>query len=188
MYIILIVIYLSWSWATCWPVLVSSLQKSLQRSAMIPSANWEIVCVYVCVCVCVCGVCVCVCVCVVYVYVYIYIYIYIYTRILSVGNWCRSVVRLTFRPFYLRRSNSRKHRKWDRGAPRAIVDAVEKKNISDSPLVHRNILALYPLGYSPRKYRKVVLSKIGHDNILVFVADKRCRINVCSKLPPATGV
>ena len=38
--IIIIIIYLSWSWATCWPVPVSRVQKSLQRSAMIPSASW----------------------------------------------------------------------------------------------------------------------------------------------------
>jgi len=38
--IIIIIIYLSWSWATCWPVPVSRIQKSLQRSAMIPSASW----------------------------------------------------------------------------------------------------------------------------------------------------
>jgi len=31
------------SWATCWPVPVSRIQKSLQRSAMIPSASWAIV-------------------------------------------------------------------------------------------------------------------------------------------------
>jgi hypothetical protein len=37
------IIYLSWNWATCWPVLVSCIQKSLQRSAMIPSASWGIV-------------------------------------------------------------------------------------------------------------------------------------------------
>ena len=41
--IIIIIIYLSWSWATCWPVPVSRIQKSLQRSAMIPSASWGIV-------------------------------------------------------------------------------------------------------------------------------------------------
>ena len=34
---IVIIIYLSWSWATCWPVPVSRIQKSLQRSAMISS-------------------------------------------------------------------------------------------------------------------------------------------------------
>ena len=38
-----IIIYLSWSWATCWPVPVSRIQKYLQRSAMIPSASWGIV-------------------------------------------------------------------------------------------------------------------------------------------------
>ena len=37
---IIIIIYLSWSWATCWPVPASRIQKSLQRSAMIPSASW----------------------------------------------------------------------------------------------------------------------------------------------------
>jgi len=40
---IIIIIYLSWGWANCWPVLVSRIQKSLQRSAMIPSASWRIV-------------------------------------------------------------------------------------------------------------------------------------------------
>ena len=40
--IIIIIVYLSWIWATCWPVLVSRIQKSLQRSAMIPSASWRI--------------------------------------------------------------------------------------------------------------------------------------------------
>jgi len=40
--IIIIIVYLSWSWATCWPVPVSRIQKSLQRSAMIPSASWGI--------------------------------------------------------------------------------------------------------------------------------------------------
>ena len=39
----IIITYLSWSWATCWPVPVSRIQKSLQRSAMIPSASWGIV-------------------------------------------------------------------------------------------------------------------------------------------------
>ena len=38
-----IIICLSWSWATCWPVPVSRIQKPLQRSAMIPSAIWGIV-------------------------------------------------------------------------------------------------------------------------------------------------
>ena len=42
-FFIIIIIYLSWSWATCWPVPVSRIQKSLQNSAMIPSASWEIV-------------------------------------------------------------------------------------------------------------------------------------------------
>ena len=41
--IIIIIIYLSWSLATCWPVPVSRIQKSLQRSALIPSASWRIV-------------------------------------------------------------------------------------------------------------------------------------------------
>jgi len=41
--IIIIISYLSCSWATCWPVPVSRIQKSLQRSAMIPSASWRIV-------------------------------------------------------------------------------------------------------------------------------------------------
>ena len=39
-YIIIIIIYLSWSWATCWPIPVSRIQKSLQRSTMIPSTSW----------------------------------------------------------------------------------------------------------------------------------------------------
>ena len=38
----IIIIYLSWSWATCWSVPVSRIQKSLQRSAMFPSASWGI--------------------------------------------------------------------------------------------------------------------------------------------------
>ena len=38
--IIIIIIYFSRSWATCWPVPVSHIQKSLQRSTMIPSANY----------------------------------------------------------------------------------------------------------------------------------------------------
>jgi len=37
--VIIIFIYLSWSWATCWPVPVSRIQKSLQRSTMLPSAS-----------------------------------------------------------------------------------------------------------------------------------------------------
>jgi len=41
--IIIIIIYLSWSWTTCWPVPVSRIQKSLQRSTMIPSASWTVV-------------------------------------------------------------------------------------------------------------------------------------------------
>ena len=40
--IIIIIIYQSWCWATCCPVPVSCIQKSLQRSAMIPSASWGI--------------------------------------------------------------------------------------------------------------------------------------------------
>jgi hypothetical protein len=39
----IITIYLSRSWATCWPVPVSRIQKSFQRSAIIPSASWETV-------------------------------------------------------------------------------------------------------------------------------------------------
>jgi len=39
----IIIIYLSWSWATCWPVPVSRIQKSLQRSTKIPSASWGVV-------------------------------------------------------------------------------------------------------------------------------------------------
>jgi len=41
--IIIIIIFLSWIWATCWPVPVSRIQKSLQKSTMIPSASWEVV-------------------------------------------------------------------------------------------------------------------------------------------------
>jgi len=41
--VLIIVIYVTWSWANCWPVPVSHIQKSLQRSAMIPSASWRIV-------------------------------------------------------------------------------------------------------------------------------------------------
>ena len=37
--IIIIIIYLSWIWATYWPVPISRIQKSLRRSAMIPSAS-----------------------------------------------------------------------------------------------------------------------------------------------------
>ena len=40
---ITIIIYLSCNWVTCWPIPVSRIQKSLQRSAMIPSASWGIV-------------------------------------------------------------------------------------------------------------------------------------------------
>ena len=36
-------LYPSWIWATCWPVPVSRIQKSLQRSTMIPSASWTVV-------------------------------------------------------------------------------------------------------------------------------------------------
>jgi hypothetical protein len=42
-FIIITIIYLPWSWATCWPVPVSRIQKSLQRSTMIPSASWWVV-------------------------------------------------------------------------------------------------------------------------------------------------
>ena len=35
--------YLSCNWATCWPVPVSCIQKSLQRSTMIPPASWRVV-------------------------------------------------------------------------------------------------------------------------------------------------
>ena len=35
--------YFSWSWTTCWPVPISCIQKSLQRSTMIPSAGWGVV-------------------------------------------------------------------------------------------------------------------------------------------------
>jgi len=38
--IIIIIIFLSWSWATFWSVPVSRIQKSLQRSSMLPSASW----------------------------------------------------------------------------------------------------------------------------------------------------
>jgi len=38
--VVVIIIYLSCSWVTCWPVPVSRIQKSLQRSTMIPSASW----------------------------------------------------------------------------------------------------------------------------------------------------
>ena len=38
-----VIIYLSWSWATCWPFPVSRIQKSLQRSTTIPSASWGVV-------------------------------------------------------------------------------------------------------------------------------------------------
>ena len=41
--IIIIIIYLSCSWATCWPVPVSRTQKSPQRSTMIPSASRTVV-------------------------------------------------------------------------------------------------------------------------------------------------
>ena len=44
--IIKIIIYLSWSWATCWPFPVSRIEKSLQRSAMIPSASCRIMFLY----------------------------------------------------------------------------------------------------------------------------------------------
>jgi hypothetical protein len=42
-YIIIIIVYLSWSWATCWPVPVSRVQKPLQKYAMVPSASRGIV-------------------------------------------------------------------------------------------------------------------------------------------------
>ena len=41
--IIIIIIYLSCSWATCWPVTVSRIQKPLEWSTMIPSARWGVV-------------------------------------------------------------------------------------------------------------------------------------------------
>ena len=41
--IIIIIIYLSWIWVTCWPVPVSRIQKSLQKSTVIPSASWGVV-------------------------------------------------------------------------------------------------------------------------------------------------
>ena len=44
--VIVIIIYLSWSWATCWPVPVSRIQKYLQRCTMIPSASWGVVFYY----------------------------------------------------------------------------------------------------------------------------------------------
>ena len=34
---------LSWSWAACWPVPVSRIQKPFQTSTMIPSARWGVV-------------------------------------------------------------------------------------------------------------------------------------------------
>jgi hypothetical protein len=40
---IIIIIYLSWSWATCWPIPVSHIQKSFERSTVSPSARWELV-------------------------------------------------------------------------------------------------------------------------------------------------
>jgi len=39
----IIIIYLSWSWVTCWPVPVLRIQKSLQRSTMIPSTRRGVV-------------------------------------------------------------------------------------------------------------------------------------------------
>jgi len=36
---IIIIVYRSWSWANCWPVPVSRIGKSLQRSARFPSAS-----------------------------------------------------------------------------------------------------------------------------------------------------
>ena len=44
--IIIIVIYLSCSWVTCWPVPFSLTHSSLQRSTVIPSANWGVGCHY----------------------------------------------------------------------------------------------------------------------------------------------
>ena len=41
--IIIIIMYLSCSWATCWPVPVSRIKKSFQRSTKIPSASWGVV-------------------------------------------------------------------------------------------------------------------------------------------------
>jgi len=41
--LLLFIIYLSCSWATCRPVPVSRIQKSPQMSAMIPSASWTVV-------------------------------------------------------------------------------------------------------------------------------------------------
>jgi hypothetical protein len=41
--IFIIIMYLSWSWATCWPVPVSRIQKYLQRSIMILSPRWGVV-------------------------------------------------------------------------------------------------------------------------------------------------
>jgi len=41
--VIIITIYLLWSWATCSPVPVSRIRKYLQRSTMIPSASWGVV-------------------------------------------------------------------------------------------------------------------------------------------------
>jgi hypothetical protein len=38
-----IIIYLSWSWATCWPVRVSHVQKPFQRSAIVRSASQGVV-------------------------------------------------------------------------------------------------------------------------------------------------
>jgi len=39
----IIIIIMSWNWANCWPVPVSRIQKSLQRSTMIPSVSWTVV-------------------------------------------------------------------------------------------------------------------------------------------------
>jgi hypothetical protein len=41
-HIIIIIIHLSWSSATCWPLPISLIQKSLHWSAMFPSASWGI--------------------------------------------------------------------------------------------------------------------------------------------------
>ena len=43
---IIIIVYLSWSWATSWPVPFSRIQKYLQRSTMIPTASWRVVFIF----------------------------------------------------------------------------------------------------------------------------------------------
>ena len=40
--LLIIIIYLSWSWATCCPAPVSRTQKSLERSTMNPSTSWRV--------------------------------------------------------------------------------------------------------------------------------------------------